>query len=147
MHPLVRLVLVVFALLPLLAGCGDRPVPLTAIPAFPEAVEFAPGASATADSLAGSLQGAVGADLRSDIRRYRLPAATAWAEVERFYREALEGAGWKAAPQLGTESSAFSSAGWLRGADAREQVLLIGYAPNLADGAPLLIVALFTEGT
>ncbi|MGB9632057.1 MAG: hypothetical protein ACPL8I_01895 [Chloroflexaceae bacterium] len=147
MHPLVRLVLVVFALLPLLAGCGDRTVTLTAIPAFPEAVEFAPGASATADRLAESLQGAVGADLRSDIRRYRLPAASAWPEVERFYRETLEGMGWKAAPELRTEGSAFSSAGWLRGAEAGQQVLLIGYAPNLADGAPLLIVALFSKKT
>ncbi|MCX7789070.1 MAG: hypothetical protein N2378_00380 [Chloroflexaceae bacterium] len=145
MHPVARLALLFCALLPLLAGCGDRPVALTAIPAFPEAVEFAPGASVTADSLAGALQGAVSADLTSDIRRYRLPANTPWGEVERFYREGLERAGWKAAPELRTESSSFSSAGWLRGAQAREQVLLIGYAPNLADGAPLLIVALFSK--
>lgn len=147
MHPLVRLALAFFALLPLLAGCGDRPVTLTAIPAFPEAVALAPGASASADSLAGALQGAVGSDLSSDIRRYRLPAATAWPEVERFYGERLEGMGWKAAPELRTEGSAFNSAGWLRGAEAGQQVLLIGYAPNLADGAPLLIVALFSKKT
>ncbi|MCS6881960.1 MAG: hypothetical protein RMK84_08335 [Oscillochloridaceae bacterium] len=145
MRLLARLTLVFVAFLPLLAGCGDRPVTLTAIPAFPEAITLAPGASASADSLAGALQGAVGADLTSDIRRYRLPAAAAWPEVERFYRETLEGAGWKAAPELRTEGSAFNSAGWLRGAEAGEQVLLIGYAPNLADGAPLLIVALFSK--
>ncbi len=140
-HP----VLLFLALLPLLAACGNRPVTLATIPVLPEAVEIAPGTSAAADSLAGSLEGAVSANLTSEIRRYRLPTATAWPEVERFYREALEGAGWKAATELRKESATFSSAGWLHGANTSEQVLLIGYAPTLADGAPLLIVALFSE--
>lgn len=147
MHPMRTLAILASAamLLLLLTACGTQPVALTAIPVFPEAVELQPGASAAADSVAESLLGAVNADLNGTIRRYRLPADTSWEAVERFYADALDDGGWQAAEELRSVSEGFSSAGWLRGAGEREQVLLLSYLPTGADETPLLLVALFSK--
>lgn len=146
MHPIRTLAVLTLAavLLLFLSACGGRPIALAAIPAFPEATELEPGTSAAADSLAASMLDAVDADLSSEIQRYRLPANTGWEAVETFYADALGDAGWQTSDELRTETAVFSSAGWVRSANSREQVLLLSYyAPGAADGAPLLLVALF----
>lgn len=132
-------------LVPVLAACGGEPVAFASIPVFEGASELQAGQNSIADTVAESMKSAVGAQLTSEIMLYELPAGTTWDQVKEFYNGAMGSTDWKAASELATETEAFNTTGWQRGGMASEQVLMVGFMPEMLGNAPVLIVSLFSE--
>jgi hypothetical protein len=137
--------LLIAAALAALAGCGAPPMALADIPAPPEAAPLARGENALADTLASSLEGALGQRGTLELKLYSVPASLSWQQVDGFYAEKLAGSDWRPADELRNESAAISTAGWTRGGLASEQGLAVGYAPDALGGGAFMIVALFSE--
>lgn len=138
-------VLALFALTALAACGGSPPVTFSTIPTFDGATELQPGQNSLADTVAESMKGAVGDQLTADFKLYELPPGTSWDAVQSFYTEQLGSTDWKAATEMSTETEAFNTVGWQRGSLASEQVLMVGYMPEMLGNAPVLIVTLFSE--
>lgn len=136
------LLITLFALA--LAGCGSPPVALASVPAYPEASELQAGQNPIADSLAETMRSSVGG-LASEVQLYELPAGAGLEQVRQHYEAALADGDWAATPELTTSSDTFSTVGWQRGSGGSEQVLMLGYMPELLGQPPVLIVALFSE--
>jgi hypothetical protein len=128
----------------LVSACGGaQPVPFSALPSFPAAVELQPGQNAMADSIADSMRSALNEGLEAEIRTYELPADTTFAEVQSYFGAQMTDGDWAVNEALTTETETFSTVGWQRGRDASQQVLMLGYVPPILDAAPLLFVSLF----
>jgi hypothetical protein len=82
-------------------GCGSQPATVADLPVYPGAVELKPGEDPVADTLANnmaqdaSLRQGIGAGGSIEQKAFRLPADTSWEAVQGFYKENLEGDGWK----------------------------------------------------
>lgn len=93
-----RFVATLGLLLTLLAACGgggSTPVTLNDIPVFNNAQMLEPGKNPIADTLAQNVQQAGQMGAKLDQRMYTLPKDTTWDKVQSFYKEKLEGSGWK----------------------------------------------------
>jgi hypothetical protein len=137
--------LLVVSMLVALAGCGAPPMALADIPAPPEAAPLARGENALADTLASSLENALGQRGTLELKLYSVPAGLSWQQVDGFYATALASSDWRPADELRNESAALSTAGWTRGGLTSEQGLAVGYAPDVVGDGAFMIVALFSE--
>ncbi|MCU0492535.1 MAG: hypothetical protein MUD01_13165 [Chloroflexaceae bacterium] len=111
-----RFVALLALLLAVLAGCGGASaVTLNDIPVFENAQLLEPGKNPIADTLAKNVQQAGQMGAKLDQRMYTLPKDTSWDSVQAFYKEKLEGSGWKSLnmPAAGSDMAQLSI--WTRG--------------------------------
>jgi hypothetical protein len=133
--------------LTLACGGGGTPVPMSDVPIYDGAAPTTTGDNALVDLVVESMEEAVaGEDITMETQAYGLPDGTAWGDVKSFYNDELEGTDWKPADELSDESTEeFKSIGWQRGGAASEQLLVVGYLPDLFGDGATLIVMLFSE--
>jgi hypothetical protein len=81
-----------------------------------------------------------------ETKTYALPDDATWGDIKSFYSEKLAGTDWKSADELSDESAEeFKTIGWQRGPASSEQLLVVGYLPDLFGDGATLIVMLFSE--
>lgn len=138
--------LFIAGVLVILTGCGGTPATMASIPVHPEAAPLERGSNSLADTFANSLESSLAERGTVELKLYTLSGLISWEEIDGFYTEALSESDWKPAEEMRQESAFINTIGWMRGSLAKEQGLLVGYAPDSVDEErAYLIVALFSE--
>lgn len=133
--------------LALACGGGGTPVPMSDVPVYDGATSTTTGDDPMVDLVIESMEAAVaGENITMETKAYALPDDATWGDVKDFYNDRLEGTDWKPADELTDESTEeFKTVGWQRGGMSSEQLLVVGYLPDLFGDGATLIVMLFTE--
>lgn len=133
--------------LALACGGGGTPVSMSDIPVYDGATPTATGDDPLVDMVIESMEEAVaGENITMETKAYALPDGVTWSDVKGFYTDELEGTDWKSADELSDESvEEFKTIGWQRGGMSSEQLLVVGYLPDLFGDGATLIVMLFSE--
>jgi hypothetical protein len=133
--------------LALACGGGGTPVPMSEVPVYDGATSIAAGDDALVDLVVQEMEKAVaGENISMETKTYALPDDATWDDVKSFYSDKLDGTDWKSAAELSDESTEeFKTIGWQRGPASSEQLLVVGYLPNLFGDGATLIIMLFSE--
>jgi hypothetical protein len=133
--------------LALACGGSSTPVPISDIPIYDGATSTAAGDDPLVDLVVKSMEEAVADEaITMETKPYALPDGTTWNDVKDFYNNKLEGTDWKSAAELSDESTEeFKTIGWQRGPASSEQLLVVGYLPDLFGEGATLIIMLFSE--
>ena len=134
-------------LLALACGGGGTPVAMSDVPVYTGATATTAGDDPLVDLVVESMEEvAAGENITMETKTYALPEGTTWDDIKSFYNNQLEGTDWKSSAELTDESTEeFQTIGWERGGAASEQLLVVGYLPDLFGDGAKLIVMLFSE--
>jgi hypothetical protein len=151
----------VLTLVVVASGCGSKPATADDLPLYPGAVELKPGEDPVADTLANnmtqdaSLRQGISAGGSIEQKAYRLPADASWEAVQAFYKDNLEGNGWKsgaggiagdivnqALESTNAGNELFQTAMWSKG---KQVFTIFRLMESLDSTQPYLIVSLNTN--
>jgi hypothetical protein len=138
---------VLVLLLALACGGSSTPVPMSDVPVYDGATPTSAGDDPLVDMVIEEMEKAVADEnITMETKAYGLPDDTTWSDIKSFYNAKLEGTDWKSADELSDESvEEFKTIGWQRGPASSEQLLVVGFLPDLFGDGATLIVMLFSE--
>lgn len=138
---------VLILLLALACGGGGTPAAMSDVPIYTGATPIEAGDDFLVDLLVQSMEEAVaGESITMETKSYALPEDTSLDNIKSFYDTQLEGTDWKPSEELTDDTTEeFQTIGWQRGGMASEQLLIVGYLPDLLGDGAKLVIMLFSE--